>query len=166
MANQDKTLDMTDKRILSALRRNGRLTVADLAEEVGLSSSPCWTRLKRLESTKAIEGYVAVINAKAVGASEVFFIEITLEHHDDRMLEQFGQALMDMPEVLEAHLVTGDYDYLVKIVVADAEHYERFLRQKLYRVKGIRHTRSTFALRTLKREISVDPLLLPSSTSS
>ncbi|KAA8994934.1 Lrp/AsnC family transcriptional regulator [Affinibrenneria salicis] len=156
-----RELDMTDRRILSALRQNGRLTIAELAEEVGLSTSPCWSRLKRLEASGAIENYVAVINAKTIGVTDVFFVEITLDHHDDQILERFGQALADMPEVLEAHLVTGDYDYLVKIAVTDAAHYERFLRQTLYRTSGIRHTRSTFALRTLKREISVDPLLIP-----
>lgn len=160
MSENDKKLDIADRRILSALRRNGRLTIAELSEQVGLSASPCWTRLKRLEADKTIEGYVAVINAQAIGATETFFIEITLEHHDDQMLERFGQALAEMPEVTEAHLVTGDYDYLVKISVTSAEHYERFLRQTLYRVKGIRHTRSTFALRNLKHEISVDPLLI------
>lgn len=153
------SLDAIDRHILAALRRNGRLTVAELSAEVGLSQSPCWTRLKRLEASGAIDGYVALINAEAVGVGEIFFVEITLDHHDEVMLERFGAALSKMPEVLEAHLVTGDYDYLVKIAVADRAHYERFLRQTLYRVAGIKHTRSTFALRALKREVSVDPLL-------
>lgn len=110
-------LDRIDRKILSALRRNGRLTVAQLAEEVGLSSSPCWTRLKRLESLKIIEGYTVNVNPKAIGIHELFFIEITLERHDDEMLENFSEALADIPEVVEAHLVTGDYDYLVKVAV-------------------------------------------------
>lgn len=153
-------MDAADRRILSALRKNGRLTVAELAQKVGLSSSPCWNRLKRLEAVGAISGYAAILNPKAIGVSELFFVEITLDHHDEKMLEVFGKELAKMPEVLEAHLVTGDYDYLVKVAVANAEHYERFLRETLYRVKGIRHTRSTFALRALKQEISVDPLLI------
>lgn len=153
-------MDAADRRILSALRKNGRLTVAELAQKVGLSSSPCWNRLKRLEADGAISGYAAILNPKAIGVAELFFVEITLDHHDEKMLEVFGKELAKMPEVLEAHLVTGDYDYLVKVAVANAEHYERFLRETLYRVKGIRHTRSTFALRALKQEISVDPLLI------
>ncbi|WP_442772592.1 Lrp/AsnC family transcriptional regulator [Paenirhodobacter enshiensis] len=162
MTKTDKStaLDATDRRILAALRRNGRLTVAELSQQVGLSQSPCWTRLKRLEASGAIDGYVALINPEAVGIDEIFFVEITLDHHDEAILERFGAALARMPEVLEAHLVTGDYDYLVKIAVADRAHYERFLRQTLYRVAGIKHTRSTFALRALKREVSVDPLLI------
>jgi Lrp/AsnC family leucine-responsive transcriptional regulator len=160
---EDKAIDIVDRRILSALSKNGRLTVAELSEQVGLSSSPCWTRLKRLEARGAISGYAAIINAKEVGIPETFFIEITLDHHDGDSLERFGMLLADMPEVLEAHLVTGDYDYLVKVAVTSSEHYERFLRNTLYRVKGIRHTRSTFALRTLKHKVSVDPLMVTRS---
>jgi Lrp/AsnC family leucine-responsive transcriptional regulator len=153
-------LDQMDRKILSALRSNGRLTMAELAEKVGLSQSPCWTRVKRLEASSAIEGYVAVLNHKAIGVPNVVFVEVTLDRHDENMLEQFGHGLAQIPEVIEAHLVTGEYDYLVKVAVADTEHYERFLRESLYRISGIRHSRSTFALRELKRAISVDPLLL------
>jgi len=160
MSSTEYTLDKIDRKILSALRQNGRLTVAQLSEEVGLSSSPCWTRLKRLETLKIIDGYTANINPKAIGINELFFIEITLERHDDEILEQFSQALADIPEVIEAHLVTGDYDYLVKVVVKDAEHYEKFLRKKLYSIQGIRHTRSIFALRPLKLENTADLMLI------
>ncbi|MDH2018305.1 Lrp/AsnC family transcriptional regulator [Acinetobacter ursingii] len=160
MNSTEHTLDRIDRKILSALRQNGRLTIAQLSEQIGLSSSPCWTRLKRLETLKIIDGYTANINPKAIGIKDLFFIEITLERHDDEMLEQFSQALADIPEVIEAHLVTGEYDYLVKVAVKDAEHYERFLRKKLYSIKGIRHTRSTFALRPLKSANSADFMLI------
>ena len=160
MNSTEHTLDRIDRKILSALRQNGRLTIAQLSEQVGLSSSPCWTRLKRLETLKIIDGYTANINPKAIGIKDLFFIEITLERHDDEMLEQFSQALADIPEVIEAHLVTGEYDYLVKVAVKDAEHYERFLRKKLYSIKGIRHTRSTFALRPLKLAHTADFMLI------
>ncbi|MGQ2386267.1 Lrp/AsnC family transcriptional regulator [Acinetobacter ursingii] len=160
MNSTEHTLDRIDRKILSALRQNGRLTIAQLSEQVGLSSSPCWTRLKRLETLKIIDGYTANINPKAIGIKDLFFIEITLERHDDEMLEKFSQALADIPEVIEAHLVTGEYDYLVKVAVKDAEHYERFLRKKLYSIKGIRHTRSTFALRPLKSANSADFMLI------
>ena len=91
---------------------------------------------------------------------DIVFIEVTLDKHDDKVLSRFGDALARIPEVIEANLVTGEYDYLVKVAVADTTHYERFLREKLYRIQGIRHTRSTFSLRTLKRVISADPLLV------
>lgn len=153
-------LDQLDRKILSALRNDGRLTMNELAERVGLSPSPCWTRVKRLEASGAIESYVAVLDHKVLGLSNVVFIEVTLDRHDEGALEHFGDALAQIPEVVEAYLVTGDYDYLVKVAVSGTEHYERFLRESLYRIAGIRHSRSTFALRTLKRAISVDPVLL------
>ena len=154
-------LDLMDRKILSVLRINGRLTMAELAEKVGLSTTPCWTRVKRLEASGAIGGYVALVNARVVGVPNVVFIEVTLDKHDDKILEKFGASLAAIPEVLEAHLVTGDYDYLVKVAVTGTDHYERFLRESLYRLPGIRHSRSTFALRALKQEVSVDPLLMP-----
>lgn len=155
-----KMLDRIDRKILSALHLNGRLSISDLAEQVGLSTSPCWARVKRLETSGAIERYTAIIDPAALGLRDIVFVEITLEKHDDKVLERFGQALARIPQVIEASLVTGEYDYLVKVVVADTADYERFLRERLYRIDGIRHTRSTFSLRTLKRAVSVDPLLL------
>src|ERR1700752_2169410 len=132
-------LDLFDRKILSALRQDGRLTMNELAAKVRLSSSPCWTRVKRLEASGAIEGYVAVLDRKVIGAPNIFFVEVTLDRHDDRILEKFGNALARFPEVIEAYLVTGEYDYLVKVAVAGTEHYERFLRESLYRIEGIRH---------------------------
>jgi Lrp/AsnC family leucine-responsive transcriptional regulator len=155
-----KGLDLIDRKILSALRDDGRLSMNELAQKVGLSPSPCWTRVKRLEANGTIEGYVAVLDHKMIGASNIVFVEITLDRHDEKMLEKFGSALARIPEVIEAYLVTGEYDYLVKVAVAGTEHYERFLRESLYRIDGIRHSRSTFALRAMKRVISVDPLLI------
>lgn len=153
-------LDLIDRKILSALHLDGRLSISQLAEQVGLSTSPCWARVKRLETSGAIEHYSAVINPAALGLRDIVFVEITLEKHDDKVLERFGKALTRIPEVIEASLVTGEYDYLVKVAVADTSDHERFLRERLYKIEGIRHTRSTFSLRTLKRLISVDPLMV------
>ena len=151
-------LDLLDRRIISALQADGRLTINELSNRVGLSPSPCWTRVKRLEKNGVITGYTALIDSAAIGLRDVVFVEITLEKHDERVLDEFGEALSRMPEVVEANLVTGEYDYLAKVAVADTADYERFLREKLYRVRGIRHSRSTFALRSIKKTASVDPL--------
>ncbi len=156
--SDDRTLDQVDRKILSALRENGRLTMSELAERVGLSASPCWTRVKRLENIGAIERYTAVLNHEVLGMSDTVFVEVMLDKHGDAALEAFGAALARMPEVIEAHLVSGDYDYLVKVAVADTSDYERFLRQRLYRIEGVRHTKSIFALRAMKKGISIDPL--------
>jgi Lrp/AsnC family leucine-responsive transcriptional regulator len=153
-------LDLIDRKILSILRNEGRLTVNELANRVGLSSSP---RVRHLEEIGVIKHYAAVIDHVAIGLKDIVFIEVTLDKHDDKVLSRFGEALARIPEVIEANLVTGEYDYLVKVAVADTTHYERFLREKLYRIQGIRHTRSTFSLRTLKLVISADPLLVSAS---
>ncbi|WER48537.1 Lrp/AsnC family transcriptional regulator [Cupriavidus sp. WKF15] len=150
-------LDDVDRRILRELRRDGRLSNARLAEQVGLSATPCWNRVRALEESGVIEGYAALLNQKALGLPDTVLIEVTLERHDDDMLDRFGQALAKLPEVLEAHLLTGEYDYLIKVAVAGTEGYEEFLRHKLYKLPGLRHSRSTFVLRTLKREPSVAP---------
>ena len=152
--------DLFDRKILSALHLNGRLSISQLAEQVGLSTSPCWARVKQLEANGTIERYAALIEPAALGLRDIVFVEITLERHDEKVLERFGQALARIPQVIEASLVTGEYDYLIKVAVADTADYERFLREQLYRIEGIRHTRSTFSLRTLKRSTSVDPLLI------
>jgi Lrp/AsnC family leucine-responsive transcriptional regulator len=140
--------------------KDGRLTNSELAAKVGLSPSSCWTRVRRLEAEGAIEGYVAIISQAALGLSNFVFVEITLEKHTDKVLDRFGAAIARMPEVVEADLVTGEYDYLIKVAVRDNADYERFLRERLYRIEGIRHTRSTFSLRALKWSTSIDPLLL------
>ena len=125
------------------------------ADKIGLSTTPCWNRLKRLETQGYIDGYIALLNQEKLGLPERVIIEITLDRHDDEILERFGQLLSELPEVIEAYLTTGGYDYLVKVAVESTAGYERFLREKLYRIPGIRHSRSSFALRCLKKLTSV-----------
>ncbi|WP_230980303.1 Lrp/AsnC family transcriptional regulator [Oryzicola mucosus] len=155
---RDGDLDSVDRRILSVLRDDGRLTINDLAERVGLSPSPCWSRVRRLEASGVIERYAALIDHAALGLRDIVFVEIMLEKHDEKVLDRFSEALQRIPEVIEANLVSGEYDYLVKVAVADTADYERFLRERLYKLEGIRHTRSTFSIRAIKRTTSVDPL--------
>ncbi|UXM96548.1 Lrp/AsnC family transcriptional regulator (plasmid) [Bartonella sp. HY329] len=164
VANKDKLdpkIDFMDKKILSALRLNGRISMAELAQKVGLSQSPCWSRVKRLETMEVISGYSAMIDPKSIGMKDLVFIEITLDRHDETILERFGDHLARIPEVLEAYLVAGEYDYLVKAVVSGTEHFEVFLREKLYGIGGVRQSRSTFALRALKQNHSIDPVEWP-----
>lgn len=150
-------LDAIDRRILRELATDGRLTSAQLGERVGLSASPCWQRVKRLEEGGFIDGYVAVLDAAKIGFPQTIIIEVTLERHDDEIVERFGRSLADCPEVIEAWLTTGEYDYFIKVAIDSTEGYERFLRERLYRIPGIRHTRSCFALRCLKRLVSPLP---------
>jgi len=152
-----RQIDEADRRILRALQQDARLTTAQLAEKAGLSTTPCWNRLKRLEETGYIDGYVALLNQERLGYPDTVIIEVTLDHHDEETLERFGRLLAALPDVLEAYLTTGEYDYLIKVAVEGTHGYERFLREKLYRIPGIRHSRSSFALRCLKRQTSVHP---------
>jgi Lrp/AsnC family transcriptional regulator, leucine-responsive regulatory protein len=153
-------LDLIDRKILSELMKDGRLTNTELAAKVGLSPSSCWTRVRRLESDGAIERYGAISSQAALGLANFVFVEITLDKHTDKVLDRFGAAVARIPEVVEADLVSGEYDYLIKVAVRDNADYERFLRERLYRIEGVRHTRSTFSLRALKWSTSIDPLLL------
>lgn len=154
---KDGQLDDIDRRILRTLRTDGRISNQDLAVSVHLSATACWNRVRALEEGGFIEGYAAILSQRALGLPDTVIIEVTLERHDEDMLEKFGEALAQLPEVMEASLLTGDYDYLIKVAVAGTEGYERFLRQRLYKIPGIRHSRSTFVLRTLKRTHSVEP---------
>lgn len=150
MSAPQSQLDRIDVKILRALAEDGRLSNAALGERVGLSASPCWQRVKRLEESGYIRGYAAILDQDRLGAPEIVMIEVILERHDDETLEAFGQTMLKMPEVLEVQLTTGEYDYLIKVAVRGTKGYEAFLREGLYRVRGIRHTRSSFVLRTLK----------------
>lgn len=150
-------LDRTDKAIIAVLQADGRISNAQLAENVGLSASPCWQRVRKLESAGVIAGYSVVVNSNRLGVTETVIIDVVLDRHDDEILEEFGKAMAAMPEVLEVYLTTGEYDYLIKVAVSGTANYEEFLRRKLYKVPGIRHTRSSFALRCLKRVQSYVP---------
>ncbi len=152
---QDRELDQSDRRILRALQENARLTVSQIAEKSGLSQTPCWNRLKRLEGEGVISGYVALLDQAKLGYPETVIVEVTLERHDEEMLERFGKLLKELPEVIEAYLTTGEYDYFIKVAVASTAAYETFLREKLYRIPGIRHSRSAFTLRCLKHQSSI-----------
>jgi len=154
---KDGILDEIDRKILRTLSRDGRISNQKLAETVNLSPTPCWHRVRALEEAGHISGYVAVLDQRTLGLPDTVIIEVTVDRHDDELLQAFSDALAELPEVMEAYLLSGEYDYLIKVAVSGTEGYERFLRQKLYKLPGVRNTRSTFTLRCLKRTVSVTP---------
>ena len=154
---KDGVLDEIDRKILRTLSRDGRISNQKLADTVNLSPTPCWHRVKALEESGHISGYVAVLDQRSLGLPDTVIIEVTVDRHDDEIFQAFQDALADLPEVMEAYLLSGEYDYLIKVAVSGTEGYERFLRQKLYKLPGVKHTRSTFTLRCLKRAASVAP---------
>jgi Lrp/AsnC family leucine-responsive transcriptional regulator len=141
------SLDALDRRILAALRQDGRLSNAELARRVGLSPSPCWTRTRSLEERGIITGYSADIGYAALGLKLTMLVQVTLEKHGDDSMDGFAHGIGEMPEVIESAMVAGDFDFLLKVITANTDDYERFLREKLYRVPGVRQVRSILVLR-------------------
>jgi Lrp/AsnC family leucine-responsive transcriptional regulator len=146
-------LDKFDLAILAILQQDSRASLQEISARVGLTSTPCWTRIKKMESAGVIQGYTVRLDPSAVGFSESVIVQVTLESHNDETLDEFGKALEEIPEVLEAYLVSGDYDYYIRIAVRDTRDYERLLRERLYRIPGIRHSKSSFVLRRLKESL-------------
>ena len=144
------SLDAIDRRILERLQHDGRLSNADLAEQVGLSSSPCWRRVKALEEAGVIKGYAAQVDAKSVGLSVNVFVSVSLTTQNEKALKDFERAAAERPEVMECYLMTGDSDYLLRVVVPDLEAYERFVMD-FTKIQGIAQIRSSFALRPVKQ---------------
>lgn len=154
---KEKPFDHLDRRILQVLLRDSRRSLQEIGAEVGLSTTSCWNRIKRLEAAGAIQGYTVKLDLARLGYQDTVIVQVNLESHTDQTLYEFGRVLQTIPEVLEAHLVSGDYDYYIRIAVKDTRDYERLLREKLYKIPGIRHSKSSFVLRTLKQ--SDAPLL-------
>jgi len=141
------TLDAIDRRILKELQGNARLSNVDLAEHIGLSPSPCLRRVRRLERAGVIRGYATLVDQQALGLPVSIFIMVTLEKQVEQALEVFESRIQDLPEVMECYLMTGDSDYLLRVVTADLADYERFLMAHLTRFPGVASIKSSFALK-------------------
>jgi Lrp/AsnC family leucine-responsive transcriptional regulator len=150
MPTPREPLDDTDRRILTLLQDDGRISLADLAGKVGLSPSPCLRRMRNLEKAGVIARYVAVLDQQAVGLPVSVFISIKLASQKQDALDKFAKTISRWPEVLECYLMTGPRDYWLRVVVPDLAAYERFLKQKLTRVDGVASIESSFALEQVK----------------
>ena len=139
-------LSAVDRRILRALQEDGRMTVQAIAERVGLSASPCLRRIRQLEQAGVIAAYSAIVEQKAVGLPVSVFISIKLERQRSRELDRFGDAVRAWPEVMECYLMTGQFDYLLRVVCADLAAYESFLRDRLTQLEGVGSIESSFSL--------------------
>ena len=145
-----KSPDSIDRKILALLQNDGRMSVASIADEIGLSASPCLRRIKMMEEAGVISRYVAVLNQREVGLPVSVFVSIKLESQKEMALDKFGKAIARWPEVLECYLMTGPRDYLLRVVVADLAAYEMFLKEKLTKLDGIASIESSFALSQVK----------------
>lgn len=143
-------LDQIDRKILALLQTNARVTNIELAEKVGLSPSPCLRRVRELEERGVVRRYVTLVDAAKVGLPVSVFVNVTLDRQIETALEKFETAILKRPEVMECYLMTGDFDYLLRVVTADLSAYERFLVENLTRVPGVSSIRSSFALKQVK----------------
>ena len=146
----EHTFDKFDKAILRALAADSRMSLQVIGAEVGLSATSCWGRIRKLQDLGVIKRYTVDLDAAKLGYKDSVIVQVTLESHSDETLSAFGRALAAIPEIQEAYLVSGAYDYYIRIAVKDTRDYERLLREKLYKIPGIRHSQSHFVLRVLK----------------
>ena len=148
-------LDEIDLRILRAMQGDGKLTIAEIAERVGLSQSPCSRRVAKLESDGIIRGRQTLLDAKKLGYGTLIIVRIKLQTHDTKMLEAFKKAVRGIPEIQIALLVLGDFDYYLRIMVRDIEHYQQLLQRKLVSLPGVREMQSSVILDVVKDTGSV-----------
>ena len=148
-------LDTTDWKILSLLQIDSRMSNVDLAHQVGLSPSPCLNRVRALEKGGYISRYVTLLDPLRVGLKVSVFIQVTLEKQIEPALEAFQRAIRDRPEVMECYLMTGDADYLLRVVVPDLQALEHFILNFLSRVPGVGNIKSSFALKQVKYQTAL-----------
>ncbi len=153
-------LDQIDHKILRHLQENARITNAELAERVGLSPTPCLRRLRRLEADNIIKGYHTEINREALGVNVTVIILVKLEREDDKTLREFAAEIKTRPEVMECYLVTGKFDYFIRVLVPSLAAYETFLSETILRMPNIATVESSFTLREVERKV-VMPLPEP-----
>ncbi len=154
-------LSKVDVKILKLLQRNAGLTTTEIADKVGLSQSPCWRRISRLEQLGVIKNRVVILDHIKLGMEVVVFVSINLNAHGRQNLEDFEKAIKKFPEVLQCYTVTGNMDYMLKIMTKNIQHYETFLRDNLMTIPMIREMHSTIAVTEIKdsTEIPLDTQL-------
>ena len=149
------SLDRTDRAILHELQLDGKLSNVNLSKRVNLSESACLRRVKILEEAGIIERYAMIVNQDAVGVSGNVFVEITLSRQQQKDLDAFEKKVKEVPEMMECYLMTGEFDYLLRVVVADASDYERIHHHSLTNLPGVARVRSSFTLRTVTKRTEI-----------
>ena len=160
MADITNGLDRYDRAIVNALQQNGRYTVQELADRIGLSTSPTWRRLKALEQRGVIREYVARVDASKLGYNDTVFAHVTLRKHNREEIADFEKMILNRPEVLDFFSMTGDADYLMRIVVRSTQEYERFLKEAVFTSPAVQQIKSNFSLREIKSTVAI-PVVEP-----
>lgn len=145
-------LDKTEQRILAQLQRDGRISNVDLAQAVGLSESPCLRRVRHLEETGLISSYRAVLDQRRLDLQVTAFVQLQLEKHDDEKTEAFLQRVAEEPHIVECHAMSGAYDYLLKVVARNMDHFSEIAMRGILRFPGVKDIESSFSLQTVKQD--------------
>lgn len=149
-------LDDIDRRIISVLQLDATKSIQEVGDEVGLTSNPCWRRIRRLEEAGIIVGRVAVIDAAAIGLGMTAFVQIHTDRHTKDWLKAFRKGVQLIPEIVECHRMTGDVDYLLKIIVQDIAHYDEVYQRLLNQVPDLKDVSAAFSMERLKGDGGID----------
>jgi len=148
-----ESLDRHDVLLLTELQRDARQTVQQLAERVGLSSTPCWKRIKDLEAAGIVRGYTALVDREKVGLSLCVIAELNLTRHNEDVVRHFERAVAECPQIVSCYSTTGQADYVIKVLVPDIKRYEQFLHETAFKLPGVTHVRSSVVLKEVKSEL-------------
>lgn len=155
MTSHPRKLDKIDRRILRLLQQEGRISFTELGERVGLSTTPCTERVRRLEREGVITGYHARLDPRQVGASLLVFVEISLAYKSGDIFEEFRRAALRLPNVLECHLVSGDFDYLLKARISEMASYRKLLGSTLLSLPHVRESKSYIVMEEAKETLAL-----------
>ncbi|OWY40643.1 AsnC family transcriptional regulator [Xenophilus sp. AP218F] len=154
-ASSGKNLDKMDLKILRLLQKNGRIPMTELAEKVGLSTTPCTERVRRMEREGIIDGYYARLNPQLLGASLLVFVEIKLEAKSGNIFDAFRREILSIPEILECHLVSGEFDYLIKARIPDMSMYRKLLGDILLQLPSAKESKSYVVMEEVKETLAL-----------
>lgn len=153
--DSEYVLDKIDRRILDILQQNGRISMTELADTVGLTVTPCIERVRRLERDRVITGYYARVNPEVLDAGLLVFVEISMSSKSERTFDEFRKEVLCVPQVLECHLVSGDFDYMVKARIKEIGQYRNLLGDILLRLPGVTQTRSCVVMEEIKETLFI-----------
>ncbi|WP_196890561.1 Lrp/AsnC family transcriptional regulator [Aureivirga marina] len=149
-------MDAIDKKILMLLQENAKLNSKEIANKIGLSTTPTYERIKRLEKTGFIKKYIAIVDKKLIGKKLEVFCQVSLQQHSKRFLEVFEREIRKIPQVMECYHIAGNYDYLLKLIVSDMEEYQQFIMFKLASIENISNVQSSFVLTEIKNNLKLE----------
>ena len=148
-------LDLIDRKIVAQLMRDATLPVAQIADKVGLSQTPCWKRIQKLEASGIITGRVAMVDPRRLGFGLTVYVEVEAPDHSAEWRAEFTKAVESVPEIMEVHRMAGEMDYLLRVVVADMAHYSRFIMDTLLKHPSVQDCKTSFVMKPLKAKVTL-----------